>query len=354
MSLAGYLDKGASLGPDEPCLVAGDRTFSYADVQALADGVARALRRSGVRAGDKVAILSSNDPIAFSAVFGISRAGAVWCPVNPRNEAGENRELLDLFDCSCLIFQSAYAPLVEKIAPDAAQADHLRLPRRRVCRSGRRSTTGSRRRPPTMRRSADPRRHRSDRHDLTDRDDTVMLVGTGGTTGTPKGVILTDRNLEAMSAITLMCYPFHGRPTYLALAPLTHAAGVLCFPIMAMGGRVVIMDHADVGEFLHLIESAPGDAHVPAADRHLHGAGPSHRADDGLLLAAVLLVRRGADVAGPPRGGDRGVRAGNGSALRPVRGADDDLHAGAVRAPAPRRLGRASSGWPPPGVRRRW
>ena len=39
--------------------------------------------------------------------------------------------------------------------------------------------------------------------------------------------MLTDRNLEAMSAITLMSYPFDGRPVYLALAPLTHAAGVL-------------------------------------------------------------------------------------------------------------------------------
>jgi len=34
-----------------------------------------------------------------------------------------------------------------------------------------------------------------------------------------------------------MSYPFDGRPVYLALAPLTHAAGVLCFPIMACGGE---------------------------------------------------------------------------------------------------------------------
>ena len=257
MSLAGYLDKGASLGPDEPCLVAGDRTFSYAHVQALADGVARALRRSGVRAGDKVAILSSNDPVAFSAVFGVSRAGAVWCPVNPRNEAGENRELLDLFDCSCLIFQSAYAPLVEKIAPELPKLTAY------ICLDGE-TPLGQSFDEWLAAAGDDPVLDGTVLDDTvlddtvlddTVLDDTVMLVGTGGTTGTPKGVILTDRNLEAMSAITLMCYPFHGRPTYLALAPLTHAAGVLCFPIMAMGGRVVIMDHADVGEFLHLMES---------------------------------------------------------------------------------------------------
>ena len=85
-------------------------------------------------------------------------------------------------------------------------------------------------------------------------DDLAMLVGTGGTTGLPKGVMLTSRNLETMTALTLMGYPFAGRPSYLALAPLTHAAGVLCFPVMALGGRIVVMPKPDVGAFLALIE----------------------------------------------------------------------------------------------------
>ena len=81
-----------------------------------------------------------------------------------------------------------------------------------------------------------------------------MLVGTGGTTGLPKGVMLTSRNLETMTALTLTGYPFSGRPAYLALAPLTHAAGVLCFPVMTQGGRIVVMPKPDVGEFIALIE----------------------------------------------------------------------------------------------------
>src|SRR6185436_5844723 len=85
-------------------------------------------------------------------------------------------------------------------------------------------------------------------------DDLAMLVGTGGTTGRPKGVMLTGANLEAMTALTLMSYPFEGRPTYLALAPLTHAAGVLCFPVLALGGEIVVMRAPDVGAFLALVE----------------------------------------------------------------------------------------------------
>ena len=66
--------------------------------------------------------------------------------------------------------------------------------------------------------------------------------------------MLTGTNLETMSAITLMSYPFEGRPVYLALAPLTHAAGVLCFPVLALGGEIVVMRTPDVGAFLELIE----------------------------------------------------------------------------------------------------
>ena len=103
MSLTFYLDKGASLGPEAPCLTFHGVSLTYGVVVALSHSVATALRRSGVVPGDKVGILSGNHPTSFACVFGISRAGAVWCPINPRNAAGENAELLELFDCTTLI-----------------------------------------------------------------------------------------------------------------------------------------------------------------------------------------------------------------------------------------------------------
>jgi fatty-acyl-CoA synthase len=278
--LCDYLDKGASLGPSSHCLTMGDRTLSYEEVQRLARSIAKALRRSGVQAGGKVAILSANDPIAFTCVFGIAQAGAVWCPINPRNEAAENRDLLDAFDCTCLIYQQAFAPLVDQILPA--------LPKLRtvIC------LDGSRPRSPSLQEwigdGADVAADETARQlspesspgsglpvaqAFSGSESTsgavssaagsiaeppgalAMIVGTGGTTGRPKGVMLTGRNLETMTALTLMGYPFHGRPVYLALAPLTHAAGVLCFPVLAMGGEIVIMPRPDLGAFLALVAS---------------------------------------------------------------------------------------------------
>ena len=244
MRLLDYLDKGASLGVAEPCLTMAGRTLDYGSVQELSYRVGRARDRSGIRPGDKVAILSANDPIAFACVFGISRAGAVWCPVSPRNEAAENRDLLDLFGCRGLIFQAAFAPLVAKILPQLPGLATL------VCLDSTTNgaTDGALGAVPFGRWLAGAGPWQAEPP-----DEVVMLAGTGGTTGRPKGVMLTGHNIETMTAITLMSYPFRGRPRYLALAPLTHAAGVLCFPVLTLGGEIVIMPAPDLADFLALI-----------------------------------------------------------------------------------------------------
>ncbi|MGW5702407.1 AMP-binding protein [Amycolatopsis japonica] len=238
MRLTDYLDKGASLDPAAPCLTMGGTSLSYGEVRKLSWQVGRALARSGVNPGDKVAILSGNDPLSFGCVFGISRAGAVWCPVNPRNEAAENRELLDLFDCTCLLVQESFAPLVSRMLPDLPKLSTV------VCLDG--AMPGA---VPFSDWIGD-----AEPWEETPPDDMVLLVGTGGTTGHPKAVMLSGTNVETMSALTLMSYPFTGRPRYLALAPLTHAAGVLCFPVLTLGGEIVVMPSPDLGEFLALVE----------------------------------------------------------------------------------------------------
>ena len=240
MRLSSFLDKGVSIDPKAPCLTTDGQTRSYEQVQSLSEEIAAALTARRVKPGDKVAIISSNDPTAFTCVFGISRIGAVWCPINPRNEAQENRELLELSDCKVVIFASPYSELVDRIRADLPKVHTW------VCLD------------------AEPEgalgwgeflaAGESGRASGSPVGDLAMVVGTGGTTGRPKGVMLSNRNLETMTALTLMSYPFTKKPVYLAMAPLTHAAGVLCFPILALGGEIVIMRGADVGQFLVNVE----------------------------------------------------------------------------------------------------
>ncbi len=240
MRLVDWLDKGASLGTDARCLTMDGKSLSYGEAQALTHRVARGLSASGIAPGKHVAILSGNDPTAFACVFAVSRAAAVWCPINPRNEAAENAFVLDNFDCAALLFHSKFAELVDALRQDLPKLELL------VCLDAEQPFA------PSLDQwlagvSDTP-------YSVAPVSDLAMLPGTGGTTGHPKGVMLTNRNLEAMTALTLMGYPFEGRPVYLAMAPLTHAAGVLAFPIMALGGEIVIMPYPDIGAFLTLAE----------------------------------------------------------------------------------------------------
>ncbi|WP_243794610.1 AMP-binding protein [Saccharopolyspora gloriosae] len=241
MQLADYLDKGASLGGDEPCLTTNGESRTYAEVQRLSWRIAGALHGSGIGAGDRIAVLSANDPVALTCVFGISRAGAVWCPVNPRNEAAENKQLLEMFGCRCLFFQERFAPLVERIRHELPALTTL------VCLDG--EVDGAWTFDDWVERA-----YRTPDRIFRAGDQPCMLAGTGGTTGLPKGVRLTGTNMATATATTLMSYPFGESPRYLALAPLTHSAGVLTFPIMALGGEVVIMPAPDLGEFLRLVQ----------------------------------------------------------------------------------------------------
>ncbi|ASR37008.1 AMP-dependent acyl-CoA synthetase [Prauserella marina] len=241
MRLSDYVDKGFSLGGDYPCLTTNGSSVSYAGVRRSSRLIAGALLGSGIGRGDRVAVLSANDPLALTCVFGISRAGAVWCPVNPRNVAEENRQLLDLFGCRCLFFQKRFEPLVMEIREALPRLTTL------VCLDG--EAEGA------VGFTEWIERHGREPEEISPSgDELCMLAGTGGTTGVPKGVRLTGLNMQTATALTLMCYPFGERPRYLALAPLTHSAGVLTFPVMALGGEVVIMPNPDLGEFLRLIE----------------------------------------------------------------------------------------------------
>ncbi len=246
MRLTDYLDKGASLDPAAPCLTMNGRTRSYAEVQRLSWLVGRALARSGVKPGDKVAVLSGNDPVAFACILGIARAGAIWCQLDPRDEPVKTRELLTLLDCSCLIFERAFASLA------ALVSDGLPSLKARVCLDN-----GTQ----SLRRGTMPFR---DWLQGLDRDvvgadlesaagDVAVLARAGGESGRARAAMLTDHNIVAMTALTLMSYPFSGRPVYLALAPLTQLAGLLPLPVMTLGGQIVVMREPDLDELLALV-----------------------------------------------------------------------------------------------------
>jgi acyl-CoA synthetase (AMP-forming)/AMP-acid ligase II len=216
-----------------------------------------------------------------------------------------------LFDCTALIYQKSFAPLVDQIRDQLPKLAVL------VCLETELE--------PWLAGIPDEPWH------AEPPDDVVMIAGTGGTTGRPKGVVLNGANLEAMTSIVLLSYPFQGRPVYLALAPLTHAAGVLCFPMLALGGQIVVLRKPDLGDFLDAIARyrvthtfLPPTLIYLLLDNPELGPRTAH--------PCSASVRGGPNVHCAAGASPQRHRTGHGPAVRPDRSADDDLNHGTRRA----------------------
>ncbi len=241
MRLADYLDRGAFLNPQGKCFVTDEQEMTFQEVQKLSHRIANGLVGAGMRKGSKIAVLSPNDPFAFTCVLGLSRLAAVWVPINPRNGLEENRYVFDHFDCVGLFYHSHFSSIVQALRDRLPQLTFF------VCID--RPCQGDPALTDWMARQADQFPPVA-----VQPDDLCILAGTGGTTGQPKGVMLTYQNIETFVALTLICAPYDTPPVYLALAPLTHAAGVFTFPILALGGTTIIMPAPSLDAFLDHIQ----------------------------------------------------------------------------------------------------
>ena len=113
------------------------------------------------------------------------------------------------------------------------------------------------------------------------------------------------------------------------MAPLTHAAGVLCFPIMALGGRIVIMPKADLDEFLDLIERRRvTHTFLPPTLIYMLLEHPKLGATDRSSLQCFWYGAAPMSAARLEEALDKD-RPGDGAIVRPDRSADDDLDHGA-------------------------
>ncbi|MDN5937945.1 MAG: AMP-binding protein [Salinisphaera sp.] len=244
MAIVEYLDRGARRNPDGPCLTAADgRSMTYREVQRLSYRIGNKLIDLGFRRGDVGSVLSFNDAFAFACTFGLARAGMTWLPANPRNKEDDSHYLFDFMDCRVLLFSSDFAALVAALRP--------RLPgiKAWVCLDRDLNDVPSMQtwleaiddRDPDLPRSA---------------EDRAVLFPTGGTTGRSKGVQWSHRVVHNVVAtyMTCICYDQIERPVNMAAAPLTHAAGLICWPTLARGGQVVILPKPDIELMLDTIE----------------------------------------------------------------------------------------------------
>jgi acyl-CoA synthetase (AMP-forming)/AMP-acid ligase II len=243
MMLVDYIDRGVRIAPNAPCMILPDGTvaMTHAEFHELSHRIAGALIDDGLQPGDRVAVFSPNDPMAFACLLGIMRAGGVWTAVNAANREEELAEFLTLVGCTRLFYHPALLDRAENLIN--------RIPIVRTTVALGPGRPGD----PVLTDWMAPEATRT-RGPAPDSSRPVMLMGTGGTTGRPKAVPLSNRQLHLMSAAfdTHLYEP--GPPRYICATPMTHAAGGAAFPVLAHGGTVIVHNGVDPAAILASIE----------------------------------------------------------------------------------------------------
>ena len=229
------LDEAFAKHAEKECLRFGDQVFTYEEVGALSAQCTHRLANEGFEPGDKGAVYSLNSAVSFIAALGLLRAGGVWIPVNPRNAAADNVEILVRFGCDALFSQSAFSePIAETVSRLEAVKANVSLDGEGLSEwLGEQPTTA-----PQVERQG---------------TDTLTIPMTGGTTGLPKGVMLSHRNLRAINHAMTTRYG-EREAVILCAAPMTHVGGRITLTSLSAGARFVILEKVDPQIILKVIE----------------------------------------------------------------------------------------------------
>lgn len=238
--LAGISRHWARTTPDRPALTAGERSWTYGELERESQQVAQGLLELGVRPGSRIAYLDKNTPEYFMHLFGGAKVNAVSVAVNWRLAAPEMQFIIDDADAEMLF-------VGEEFLGHLAQMD---LPKvRKVVVMGDPGDSGHQRYDDWVA-----------QFDAVDPDveiagsDTCYQLYTSGTTGLPKGVELTNDNFMSTMDTGREAWRFDSSVVNLVAMPLFHIAGSgWALAGMANGAHNIMTKEVNPFEIIELI-----------------------------------------------------------------------------------------------------
>lgn len=244
---AEMLTRTAERYPEHIAVVFKDVNLTYRELDALVNSFANALLDLGIHKGQKVGLFMTNRTEYPISWFAIARIGAVASPMNPSYKEREVAYQLSNSEAVAIVVQQELLPLVQAISTETPELEHI-------------ITVGSGQH--ILQNNALSFSHLLQSYPSTPPvgiepgwEDVVALPYSSGTTGLPKGVLLSHKNLvcNACQSIATARITFEDR--MLVFVPLYHIYGIMLMGLAAMSGaRLVLMERFEAGRCLQLIQ----------------------------------------------------------------------------------------------------
>jgi len=238
-----WINVPAQHHPERICLKYKDRTFTYRETNQRANRLAWGLINQGLGKGTKIASLHFNCNESIEVFLALWKAGFIDVPLNTRNSAKENLDILKDAQPEVVLFGSEFIGQIEQMRKSLPWIKHY------VCHG---EHQGNFLDYETLLAGEDQREPDVD----VDENDIYKIHYTSGTTGTPRGVIMTYRNRKEQIANVFMNADrlISKEDVFLHVAPLTHAAGYYSIPFFLKGAKHVILDKFDPKTLLETVE----------------------------------------------------------------------------------------------------
>jgi fatty-acyl-CoA synthase len=231
MNLADLIARNAAFTPDKLALRSREATWTYSSFAARIEGLARAMASQlGVQRGDRVAVLAMNHPDYLVLLYACARLGAMLVPLNWRLAVPEQLFILSDADVRALFvaeeFRTVAAAVKAQVIALNALDDLI------AAGSG------------------------NERNPDTDWQTPLLLVYTAGTTGRPKGVVLTQQALLSNAVMSQHMHAMTSADHVLTVLPLFHVGGlnIQTTPALQLGATVTLHARFTPEDTLRAIE----------------------------------------------------------------------------------------------------
>ncbi len=246
MSPVRILRRAAKLYPHKVAVVDGDLRLTYLELHERVNKACDAVKDLEIPPQGRIAMLDYNTHRYMDMYFGVAQSGRVLLPLNTRLSVAEYAFILNDAEAEAIVFHADFKPVIEKVRHDAKTVKNYI-----ICDGVADEPWISGTYEDFLTRASSD----SVDYEPADENEMLNLYYTSGTTGRPKGVILTHRNIYANALTTIISFKLEDATVWYHIAPLFHLADAFfAWSVTFQGGQHIMQRQFNPKAVLETIE----------------------------------------------------------------------------------------------------